>query len=182
MPKTKPTKTESLRIEFQNSERQQIDKIATSIAFKNYMSPLVEIAKDNTLFYFVLVPILVSLAGAIGMTWAYVGRDDINSAKDLLDDFISTYTIARENGVVPALGTVLLGTFGSGRVQQAAQDNPEAVGEILDNIDLVDIATDPSTYINPLIDGITGAIPGQLDDDIISFIGRLFDDTPNNLW
>lgn len=182
MPKTKPTKTESLRIEFQNSERQQIDKIATSIAFKNYMSPLVEIAKDNTLFYFVLVPILVSLASLIGLTWAYVGRDDINTAKDLLEDFMTTYSIARENGVVPAIGTVLLGTFGPGTLGQQAQDNPEMVGEILDNIDFIDIATDPTTYTNAIIDGITTAIPGQVDDDIISFIGRLFDTTPNNLW
>jgi|TARA_R110002096_G_scaffold433808_2_gene653405 hypothetical protein len=182
MPKTKPTKTESLRIEFQNSEREQIDKIATSIAFKNYMSPLVEIAKDNTLFYFVLVPILVSLASLIGLSWAYVGRDDINTAKDLLDDFTTTYQIARDNGLVPAIATTLAATFGSGIIQNIAQDNPEEFAEVLDSIDLIDIATDPGTYINPLIDAVTTAIPGQVDDDLISFVGRLFDGTPNNLW
>ena len=95
---------------------------------------------------------------------------------------MTTYSIARENGVVPAIGTVLLGTFGPGTLGQQAQDNPEMVGEILDNIDFIDIATDPTTYTNAIIDGITTAIPGQVDDDIISFIGRLFDTTPNNLW
>ena len=182
MPKTKPDKTEILRFELQDTERQQLDKIATSIAFRNYMNPLVEIAKDNTLFYLVLAPALLALAGLIGLSWSYLGRDDLKTAKDILDDFQTTYKIARDNGIVPAIGTTLAATFGGGLLQNLAQDNPEQFGQALDDVDLFGIATDPGTYFDPIIDLVTDTIPGNVDDSVIGFIGRLFDDTPNNLW
>ena len=185
MPKTKPDKTEILRFELQDTERQQLDKIATSIAFRNYMNPLVEIAKDNTLFYLVLAPALLALAGLIGLSWSYLGRDDLKTAKDILDDFQTTYSIARENGLVPAIGTTLAATFGGGLLQDFAQDRPEDFAQQLDDIDLFGIATDPGTYIDPIIGLGQNALdnaPAGSPLGTLDFIIRLFDDTPNNLW
>ena len=190
MPKKPADNVNINRIEFQNSERGQIDKIANSIAFKNYMTPLVEIAKDNTLFYFVLVPLLASLAGILGFTWLYVGRDDLKTAKDVFDDFMATYDNARANGTIAAATTTLFATipFGNGFLQNQAQENPQQVGAILADIDLVGIATDPMTYIDPIIQAADDLRPNNpfgvntvLDpvaggvDSLLSYLGGLVD-------
>jgi len=184
MPKTKSDKTETLRIELQNSEREQLDKIANSIAFRNYMKPVVDIASDNTLFYLVLVPILTIIASSIGLVWSY-RAGLLDTPLDVFNDFFSAYTEAKDNGLVPALTVATISGlsaagFGSNNflVNQANQ-NPDQFAEVLAGIDFVGIATDPSTYIDPLLDlrpnnplGVNSALDPVANnvDSLISWI------------
>ena len=195
MPKTRSSKTETIRLELQTSEREQLDKIATSVAFKNYMKPLVDIATDNSLFYVILLPALIFLASTIGLTWIYSRGQN---TQELIEDFVDTYTAAREVGTVPAIGAALFSRFApvTGANELFNQD-PTRFATIVDNaIDeqINYITNNPGTWVlGNVLDGIgivgntvsqpiVNAIPGTADDSVVSFIGRLFDSTPNNLW
>lgn len=95
MPKTKPTKTESLRIELQDTERKYLERVADSVAFRNYMKPITDLATDNTIFYVVLLPILTLISGWIGLKW--IQQTDLyNDAKEMFDDWNLQYQAARK--------------------------------------------------------------------------------------
>ena len=179
MPKTKPTKTESLRIELQQTERDQLDKIANSIAFRNYMKPLVDAASDNTIFYIVIVPILSLIAASIGLAWTY-RAGLLDTPLDVFKDFMDTYESAKEAGIVPAISTALAGGILPGFLGNVAKNNPQEFAQVLDSIDVVGIATDPSTYIDPILN-LRPENPLGIDNVVDDFstifgaISRLFD-------
>lgn len=166
MPKTKPTKTESLRIELQDTERKYLERVADSVAFRNYMKPITDLATDNTIFYVVLLPILTLISGWIGLKW--IQQTDLyNDAKEMFDDWNLQYQAAREAGIVPAVTTVVLSRL---------PGLPSTVGDILQQrpgeaANWLNIAG--NERIDELHD-LADITPGPVDDWVVGLIESIW--------
>ena len=84
MTKRKPDKVIEYRISLQDKQAEQLESVIIAYQFSRFISPLVDILKDNT----AMGLILTAIAGYLGFNWISGKYED---TMEMIDDFSTQF-------------------------------------------------------------------------------------------